>query len=328
MTVSARLTRSQRTEEALFSGASLTMGNAAYRNAVRPLLDALLAADAAPRDLTVTALRLPAKRATADIIARESGIAAGLEEFAFLLRASQIAVFLLVKDGGAFNAGEVLIRLQGDESSLLEVERVGLNLLQRMCGIATAAHRLQCNVIRRNPESRVVATRKTPCGLLDKRAVHLGGAGTHRLGLGDAILIKNNHLAVIGGPEEEAAPVAVERAWHLRHQSTFIEVEVRSAAAALAAAAQFRQLLERDDNQREDKMYPCLLLLDNMPPHDIARTIEDLRGKKLYDTVLIEASGRITESNIEEYAASGADAISVGALTHSAWALDIAQKIS
>lgn len=316
-------TRVQRTESALFRGASLTLGNTEYRNAVRPLLDSLLEADTAPRDITVAALHLPRKQAKGDIVAREAGIAAGLEELAFLLRTTQLAVFLLVKDGNPFNAGEILARLEGDESKLLSAERVGLNLLQRMCGIATMAHRMQNRVARRNAESRLVGTRKTPCGLLDKRAVHLGGAGTHRLGLGDAILIKNNHLAVLAAREEEAAPIAVERAWDLRHESAFIEIEVRSEPAAVAAAAKFRSLREQDD-----RTYPCFLLLDNISPREIAGIMEALRAKNLYDDVLIEASGRIAEQNIEEYAAAGADAISVGALTHSVRALDLAQKIS
>ncbi|HTZ75026.1 MAG TPA: carboxylating nicotinate-nucleotide diphosphorylase [Candidatus Aquilonibacter sp.] len=319
----ATLTRAQRTEQALFRGASLNMGDAAYKTAVRPILDALLAADTAPRDLTVAALRLSPRRTSADVIPREPGIAAGLEEFAFLLRASQIAVFLLAKDGAPFNSGEVLLRIEGDQSRLLSVERVGLNLLQRMCGIATAANRLQSRVARRNPHSRLVGTRKTPCGLLDKRALHLGGVGTHRIGLGDAILIKNNHLAVLAGTEEEAGPIAIERAWSLRTESAFIEIEVRSSAAALAAAAKFREL-----RLRADGAYPCLLLLDNMTPHEIAGVIETLKSRNLYDDVLIEASGRISDANIEEYAAAGADAISVGALTHSARALDLAQRIS
>ncbi|MGH9575677.1 MAG: carboxylating nicotinate-nucleotide diphosphorylase [Candidatus Acidiferrales bacterium] len=321
--IAAPQTRVQRIEEALFRGGSLTLGNAEYRNAVRPLLDSLLESDTAPRDITVAALRLPRRQAKADIVAREPGIAAGLEELAFLLRATQLAVFLLVKDGSSFNAGEILARMEGDESRLLSSERVGLNLLQRMCGIATVSHRLQSRVARRNRESRLVGTRKTPCGLLDKRAVHLGGAGTHRLGLGDAILVKNNHLAVLAPSDEQAVPVAIERAWELRRESAFIEVEVRSAPAAIAAATKFRTLREQDD-----KTYPCLLLLDNMAPQEIARIIETLRAKSLYDEVLIEASGRVTESNIEEYAAAGTDAISVGALTHSVRALDLAQRIS
>jgi nicotinate-nucleotide pyrophosphorylase (carboxylating) len=319
----ATLTRAQRTEEALFRGASLNMGDPFYRAAVRPILDALLASDTAPRDLTVAALRLSPRHTTADIIAREPGVAAGLEELAFLLRASQIAVFFLVRDGSAFNSGEVLVRLEGEQSRLLTLERVGLNLLQRMCGIATAAHRLQSRVARRNPESRLVGTRKTPCGLLDKRALHLAGVGTHRLTLGDAILIKNNHLAALAHVEEEAAPLAIERAWASRAESAFIEVEVRSSAAALAAAGKFREL-----RLQADRVRPCLLLLDNMAPQEIARVIEALKARNLYDDVLIEASGRISEANAEEYAAAGADAISVGALTHSARALDLAQRIS
>lgn len=321
--VAAPQTRVQRIEGALFRGGSLTLGNAEYRNAVRPLLDSLLESDTAPRDITVAALHLPRRQANADIVAREPGIAAGLEELAFLLRTTQLEVFLLVKDGSPFNAGEILARMEGDESRLLSSERVGLNLLQRMCGIATVSRRLQDRVARRNPDSRLVGTRKTPCGLLDKRAVHLGGAGTHRLGLGDAILVKNNHLAVLAPSEERAVPIVIERAWEFRRESAFIEVEVRSAPAAIAAATKFRSLREQDD-----KTYPCLLLLDNMAAQEIARIIETLRAKSLYDDVLIEASGRVTESNIEEYAAAGADAISVGALTHSVRALDLAQKIS
>jgi nicotinate-nucleotide pyrophosphorylase (carboxylating) len=316
-------TRSQRTEQALFRGSSLTLASMAYRETVRTMLDVLLVTDTSPRDLTVAALRLPDKAAIGEIVTRESGVAAGLEEFAFLLRASQLKVSLVARDGASFAAGAVLARIEGDESRLLTVERVGLNLLQRMTGIATAARRLQERVASRNPECRVVATRKTPCGLLDKRAAHLGGVGTHRIGLGDAILIKNNHLAILAANEDEAAPLAVERAWDLRKEAAFIEVEVRAASAAVAAAAKFRRLRETSD-----AAYPCLLLLDNMTPQQIADTIGELRGKNLYDDVLIEASGKIAEANIEEYAESGADAISVGALTHSARALDLALRIS
>jgi nicotinate-nucleotide pyrophosphorylase (carboxylating) len=316
-------TRAQRIEQALYRGNSLTMSNLKYREMVRSFLDLLLTSDIAPRDLTVAALGLPAMRVSADIIAREPGIAAGLDEFAFLFRSSHATALLLVNDGDSFNAGEVLARVEAEESMLLSLERTGLNLLQRMCGIATAAHALQSCVARRNPECRVVSTRKTPCGLLDKRAACLGGVGSHRIGLGDAILIKNNHLASLDPSEEKAAPIAVERVWELRNLSAFIEVEVRTAAAAIAAAAKFRDLLAQSR-----LAYPCLIMLDNMSPGEIAAVIRELRAKNLYDAALIEASGGITEANIEAYADSGADAISVGALTHSPRALDIAQRIS
>lgn len=316
-------TRVQRTQLALYRGNSLAMSDLKYRETVRSFLDLLLTADIAPRDLTVAALGLPAMRVSAEIIAREPGVAAGLDEFAFLFRNSHATALLLVNDGDSFSAGEVLARVEAEESMLLSLERTGLNLLQRMCGIATAAHALQSHVARCNPECRVVSTRKTPCGLLDKRAASLGGVGSHRISLGDAILIKNNHLASLDPSEEKAAPIAIERVWDFRNVSAFIEVEVRSTAAAAAAAAKFRDLL-----MQSDPAYPCLIMLDNLSPDEIAAVVRDLRSKNLYDAVLIEASGRITEANIEAYAESGADAISVGALTHSPRALDIAQRIS
>lgn len=192
-----------------------------------------------------------------------------------------------------------------------------------MCGIATAAHSLQERVRSAGFSTRVVATRKTPWGLLDKRAVHLGGCGTHRIGLGDAILIKNNHLALIASREEEAAPLAIERAWNSRERAAFTEVEVRSETAALAAAKAFRRLLTGASDE-----YPCLLLLDNMKPEEINRILDALRKEHLWESVLIEASGGIAETNIEAYAACGVDAISVGALTHSPRALDLSQRIS
>jgi nicotinate-nucleotide pyrophosphorylase (carboxylating) len=168
-----------------------------------------------------------------------------------------------------------------------------------------------------------VGTRKTPWGLLDKRALHLGNGGTHRLGLGDAIVIKNNHLALLAAREEDAVPIAVEKAWSLRAESAFIEVEVRGEAAARAAAQGFRRLQEEAAEQ-----YPCLLMLDNMSPDEIGAILDMLRREDLWNHTLIEASGGISETNAEEYAARGVDAISVGALTHSARALDICQRIS
>ena len=137
-------------------------------------------------------------------------MAAGLEEFAFLFESRGIAVHFEKKDGDVFAAGDTLLRLEGEQNQLLSLERSGLNLLQRMSGIATMTRCLQERVRARCDSTRVVATRKTLWGLLDKRAVHLGGGGTHRLGLGDAILIKNNHLALIARREEEAAPEALD----------------------------------------------------------------------------------------------------------------------
>jgi len=316
-------TREQRTEEALFRGAALTLQNPDYAREVRALTDALLRVDLNPRDLTVAALAISGKRTSATILAREKGVAAGFDEFALLLEGRGIAVAFEKKDGQTFQPGDTLLHLEGEQTQLLSLERVGLNLLQRMSAIATATRSLQERVRGRCPSTRVVATRKTLWGLLDKRSVHLGGGGTHRIGLGDAILIKNNHLALIANREEEAVSLALARAWEHRKQASFIEVEVRGKAAALRAAETFRCLQEEAAER-----YPCLLMLDNLSPRETGAVLDSLRRAGLWDYALIEASGGITEKNVEAYADTGVDAISMGALTHSARALDLCQRIS
>lgn len=324
-----RLTREQRVEQAFFRGGNLTLENPAYEAAVRQLLEPLLHQDMAGGDLTSSALGLGAKRASASVLAREEGVIAGLAEFAMLYGEHGVDVSLEKADGDVVQSGEVVLRSKGNQADLLALERTGLNLLQRMSGIATAARRLQNLVLHTGSTARIVGTRKTPWGLLDKRALHLAGVGTHRLGLGDAILIKNNHLALVAASEEEAAPKAIEEAWALREKSAFIEVEVRSEAAARAAASAFRRVQESSGRE-----FPCVLLLDNMTPDGIAGIVRTLQRDRLWDTVLVEASGGVTESNVSGYAAClpdgtdcGADVISIGALTHSARALDLSQRI-
>ena len=316
------LTREQRTEKALFRGASLTLDHPEYRDTVRIFTELLLRADLAPQDLTVAALGISRGHAEAAISARDGGVAAGLAELAFLLQSHGVPATLEKRDGDPIRPGDLLLRAEGEDMQLLALERVGLNLVQRMSGIATVIRCLQERAKRQCPATRIVGTRKTPWGLLDKRALHLGNGGTHRLGLGDAIVVKNNHLALLAACEEEAAPLAIEKAWAFRKDSAFIEVEVRGQAAARAAAEAFRRLQE---NAAEE--YPCLLMLDNMTPDQVGAILDMLRRENLWDHVLIEASGGISESNVEAYAARGVDAISIGALTHSARALDICQRI-
>jgi nicotinate-nucleotide pyrophosphorylase (carboxylating) len=316
-------TRERRVQQAFFRGDCLTLDNPAYRQAVVALTEALLQGDLASADLTATAIELEPAGVSAAIIAREPGIIAGLEEFALLSRAHGVDVVLEKRDGDAIRPGDTALLAQGEPMKLLALERVGLNLLQRMSGIASASHCAQERVRQGGSDARIIGTRKTPWGLLDKRALHLGGTGTHRLNLGDAILIKNNHLALLADREEEAASLAIERAWKLRRKAAFIEVEVRGEHAARAAAAAFRRLQEEAAEE-----YPCVLMLDNMSPAQAGDAIEMLRRDNLLDYTLVEASGGITEANAMEYAASGADAISIGALTHSARALDLCQRIS
>jgi nicotinate-nucleotide pyrophosphorylase (carboxylating) len=317
--------RQRRVEKALFHGAHLTLENPAYHGVLRSLLDALLLPDLSPRDLTVAALGIKSRAAAAQVLAREPGVAAGLEEYAYMLRQRGLKVTLKKEDGDVFQTGDVLLRAEGGENQLLSLERVGLNVLQRMCGIATATQRLQERARRQCPATRIVGTRKTPWGLLDKRAIHLGGGGTHRLGLGDGIVVKNNHLALLARNEELATPLAVEKAWKARRRSPFIEVEVRSEDGALAAARAFKRLRAQAPSARRE--YPCLVTLDNLMADDVRQIIVTMRKEKVCGGTLVEASGGITESNMELYAAAEVDAISLGALTHSARALDLSQRI-
>jgi nicotinate-nucleotide pyrophosphorylase (carboxylating) len=293
-----------------------------YRQAVRVFLDELLSSDIREGDVTARALRLSNDRVTARVLAKEPGVAAGIEEFSWLMGREGIEPIAHKRDGDAIDGGDTLLEFSGGRDDLLALERVGLNLLQRMSGIATLTRSFQERVRRRNPEAVVVGTRKTPWGLLDKRALHLGGGGTHRLGLWDAILIKNNHLALLANREEEAVPLAIERAWASRNGTAFVEVEVRSQASALAAAQAFRRHQETEPNA-----CPCLVMLDHFSPADAARLVEALRRENLLEHVLIEASGNISESNIEDYAGCGADALSIGFLTHSASVLDLCQRL-
>jgi len=314
--------RVQLVERCLFRGQQLVLSNAFYEEAVRTLTDSLLRQDLANRDLTTELFDLESRRGRAEVHAKEPGVAAGLAEAAWLYGRYDVAVTLHKNDGDDVNPGDPLLSIEGDGGHVLALERLSLNLLQRMSGIATMVRRMQAEVRAISSSVCVVATRKTPWGLLDKRAVHLGGGGTHRLGLGDAILLKNNHLAVLGSREEDSARVAIERAWESRQLCAFIEIEVRTSEGALAAARTFRRL-----RVSRGELYPCLLMLDNWPPETIARLTLALREERLWDHVLLEASGRISELNLRDYAEAGVDAISMGALTHSCRALDVSQKL-
>jgi nicotinate-nucleotide pyrophosphorylase (carboxylating) len=318
-----RFSREEQIRHAFFRVDRLHMGDDAYRAAVAALLEPLLQSDAGEGDLTAQALGVSEGAATAKVIAKEGGVAAGLDELRWLLTRSEISVNVLQSDGATMQSGDVVVELAGRRGDLLLHERTALNLLQRMCGIATMTQRLRERVRGHNSRTFLVATRKTPWGVLDKRAVVHGGGGTHRLSLSDAILVKNNHLALLAAREEDAVATAVERAWAGRRSAAFVEVEVRSAESAVAAARAFGRVRAADPGS-----CPCLLLLDNMTPEQARGTIDVLRAEHLHDDVLVEISGAITEGNLEDYASCGADALSMGALTHSPRALDLSLKIT
>ncbi|MEA5112705.1 MAG: carboxylating nicotinate-nucleotide diphosphorylase [Geobacteraceae bacterium] len=254
-------------------------------------------------DLTTMAVVEGKRPSRARLIAKEPFVVAGLQVASrvFFLLDPGVVFTPLFSDGDAVSKGDVIAELQGDASVLLQGERVALNLLQRMCGIATLTARYRDAVS--GTRARVVDTRKTTPGLrlLEKYAVRVGGGANHRTGLYDGVLIKENHIAAAGG-----IAVAIGRARKAIPHTLKIEIETETleqVAEALQAGAD-------------------IIMLDNMDPDAMRKAVGMIDGK-----AVVEASGGVTLETIGRIAATGVDIISVGALTHSARAMDISMLL-
>ena len=247
---------------------------------------------------------LPADaRATAELVAREPGVLSGAGVFArvFELVDPATRVLPLAADGARFDAGAVLARVEGSARAVLRAERVALNLTQRMSGIATLTARYVDAVA--GTRARIVDTRKTTPGLraLERQAVRDGGGSNHRFSLSDAVLAKDNHLAVLaaaGVPIGDAIRAARARIGHTTH----LEVEVDRLG------------------QIEDVISAGVdtIMLDNFTPDELREGVAIVAGR-----ALVEASGGVSLDTVAGIAATGVDVISVGALTHSPRALDL-----
>ena len=277
--------------------------------ALRRRLRAFLAEDLGPGDLTTNALVDPARRGRAIIRAKARGVVAGLPLLTPLFRLvdPRVRVRPLIRDGEPVRRGTVVARVEGPLRALLSGERVVLNLLQHLSGIATLTRRYVDAV--RGTRAKILDTRKTTPGLrdLEKYAVTVGGGVNHRMGLYDVVLVKNNHLAVVR-PE-----LLLSRLTALRRRlprGGFVEIEARKVTEARAFA-----LLDVDR-----------ILLDNMSIGDLRRAAVIVRRLRNGE-VKLEASGNMTLKRARAAARTGVDFISVGALTHSAPALDLAMTI-
>lgn len=265
------------------------------------LVRAALEEDAAFHDVSTLATVRSDRHVRALLVARRDGVIAGtaLAAAAFHALDPHVAVRVDAPDGTAVRAGDVVLHLNGHARALLSAERVALNYLQRLSGVATLTARFVQAVA--GTGARILDTRKTTPGWrrLEKYAVACGGGENHRLDLRSAVLIKDNHLAAIGGD----VAVAVERARAIAAPGTFVQVECDTLAqvdAALAAQADS-------------------VLLDNMTLEQLRDAVARCRGR-----AITEASGGVTLDTVRAIAACGVDRISVGALTHSAPALDLA----
>ena len=271
------------------------------RAEVRRFLDE----DIGSGDIT-TAWTVPAgKTANGWIVAREACVVAGLPVAAAVFAELDAGVVAeaQVNDGARVERATRLMRIFGSAAPILSGERLALNLLQRLSGVATITRRYVDAVA--GTRASVSDTRKTTPGLrlFEKYAVRVGGGRNHRTGLYDAVLIKDNHVTAAGGVTPALQAVAVHRAGDV-----VVQVEVDSLE-------QLREALDAGARA---------VLLDNMTPAETALAVGVVRGRPTGDTIWVESSGGITLANIRAYAEAGVDTISVGALTHSAPSVDIA----
>jgi nicotinate-nucleotide pyrophosphorylase (carboxylating) len=276
--------------------------------AYHSLLRSFLAEDISTGDITTETTVSASQRARGELVPKAPLVLAGIELFAevFRLLDSTTHVELIAHDGDALVPGQIPARVTSSARTLLSGERVALNVLQRLSGVATLTRRFASAV--EGTGAAVLDTRKTTPGLrsLEKYAVLVGGGKSHRKDLAEAILIKENHIRLAGSVS--AALVAAQAA---RGQVAWIEIEVTNLNELLEA-------LTHD---------PDVIMLDNMNPSLARQAVAEVRRHTRPHKIRTEASGGITLANVREFAEAGVDWISVGALTHSAPAVDLSFEI-
>jgi nicotinate-nucleotide pyrophosphorylase (carboxylating) len=247
---------------------------------------------------------IPDIEAQAVVVAKEDCIISGLAQAQEIFAYFRLSAQPLFDDGEFVPAKSRVISVRGSARAILQSERLVLNFMARMSGISTLTR--DC-VLLAGGRVRIAATRKTTPGfrVFEKKAVFLGGGDTHRFNLSDAVLIKDNHIAILG--LEECLRAAKERASFTKK----IEVEIENLVEMIKAA----------------KAGADIIMFDNMTPEEISRGVQLLDQMGLRDRLLLEASGGITRDNISEYAASGVDVISLGALTRNARWIDLSMEI-
>lgn len=248
------------------------------------------------------------RNVVANIISKDDGVIAGVKVAKIAFESFGIEVLSSIKDGDLISKGDVVMRVKGNSKDILMLERTVLNILMRMSGIATVTAEMVEKARSVNSNVRIAATRKTTPGfrIFEKMAVEIGGGDAHRFGLGDCVMVKDNHIAVVGD---------LVKAIRLAKSASFtkkIEVEVRSVEEALIAA----------------KEGVDVIMLDNFKPWEIEEVIALLEKDGVRKNVLLEVSGGITPENVKEYAKTGVDVISTGYITHSAKALDLSLIIT
>lgn len=254
----------------------------------------------------VSCTLVPDRPAEAIIFTKEDCNVAGIKEAESIFSYLGIQAETTFKDGDLLKEGEIIFRLKGGAVSILRAERLALNFLGHLSGIATLTRTCVDKVSKYSETTRVACTRKTTPGIrkFEKLAVAAGGGDTHRFNLSDSVMIKDNHIKLMG---IEAAIDAAKKTSFTRK----IEVEVESAETAVLAA----------------KLGVDIIMLDNMKPEAIRQTLDILKENGLRDSVIVEASGGISLDNLEGYAKTGVDVISMGSLIHKSRWIDMSLEI-
>ena len=269
----------------------------------------ILAEDVGQGDAT-TAVVVPAETSVeAEIIAKEQGVVAGIEETKILAESLGFCADAQLADGDVVKNKQVVAKLDGNARVILTAERTMLNMLSRMSGIATTTRNLVEKIAKAHLTTSIAATRKTAPGLLyfDKKAVQIGGGDPHRMHLDDLILIKDNHIRIAGSAE-----TAIKKARAGVSFTKKIEIEVTNPEEAMRAAEGGAEIV----------------MLDNFSPRLIKQTVELMKKKGQFGKVLLEASGGITADNLLEYASTGVDILSLGEITHSCRSLNLSLEIT
>jgi len=270
------------------------------------IIEYMLAEDEGFGDITSNAVVEDGKVVTGSIVSKDEGILAGIDIIRELFEEYGVKVNFWLKDGTEISKGDILMSFSGDARTILLLERTALNLSMRMSGVATAAKHYVDLV--KDYDVRVAGTRKTSpaLGKFDKYALKVGGADTHRFGLDDMVLIKDNHIATCKSPLD-----ALLKAKENTSFSKKIEIEVESLDDAIECV----------------KNGADIVMLDNMGPTEVENVIAELEKLDIRHNSLIEVSGGITEKTIMDYAKLGVDIISIGALTHASRSLNFSLNI-
>lgn len=293
------------------NGVSLT--NSGYQDQVKSLFDFLCKSDGLKKNSVDLSTSLsysnPSEIREATIICKESGIFAGREEIEFLRRENLLnwEIKFFKKDGEMVSSVEKIAEVKAEISQLLAYERVVLNFLQRMSGIATYTKKMIALIT--NQEILLCPTRKTLWGIIDKKAVLVGGGGTHRLNLNDAIMLKENHLLQNGDISGVIKRVLAK----MNSEYKFFEVEVECVNEAILVADLINNIPR------------SVILLDNFSITEAKKTSTQL--KKSYPNLIIELSGGINENNLSDYSSCNVDLISMGALTNNPHSLDLSMRV-